>query len=85
VNKKRVAELLIAGFILSSIVTACGNKRLIDTNHTFTKAVVVIGSEVKTFDIKTWKALDKDTQIQIVTSEGRVYLVDKSNITLMDK
>ena len=81
--KKGVLILLLAG---SLMLSACGNRQIIDTKWTFTKAKINIGNEMIEVNVKSWKDYDNgDTSIQIVAEDGKVYLTDKKNVLLMSK
>lgn len=80
--KKGLAMLLLAGTIL---LAGCGNRQLIDTKWTFTKAKIVIGNESIEVDVKSWRDYDNDTSIQVIAQDGTVYLTDKKNVLLIGK
>lgn len=78
--KKRILAIgLLVGLL---IMTGCGNKDMWDTVRTYDKAVIVLGDEVITVDVKQWKDYDGE-QIQIITEDGTVYLVSSYNCTLI--
>ena len=81
--KKGILILLITG---SVILTGCGNRQILDTKWTFTKAKISIGNEMIEVNVKSWKDYDNgDTSVQVVATDGTVYLTDKKNVLLMGK
>ena len=84
-NKKIVVLVLVlvaAVFILSS----CGNRQVgIDTNQSFNKAYINIGTEWITVDVKGWRDFDNGDEIQVVAKDGTVYLTHYCNMVLMNK
>ena len=83
-NKKIVllALVLIAAvFILSS----CGNRQVgIDTNQSFNKAYIKLGNEWITVDVKGWRDFDNGDEVQVVTTDGSVYLTHYCNMVLVN-
>ena len=77
--------LLVAVLLGAFALTGCGNRQVIDTNWTFTKAKIVIGNETIEVNVKSWRDYQNDTQIQIVADDGTVYLTDKVNVLLIGK
>ncbi|KOA18848.1 hypothetical protein CLHOM_27870 [Clostridium homopropionicum DSM 5847] len=77
--------LLVAALLGAFALTGCGNRQVIDTNWTFTKAKIVIGNETIEVNVKSWRDYQNDTQIQIVADDGTVYLTDKVNVLLIGK
>lgn len=76
-------KLLISTILLGSIVlTSCGNRTIIDTHYTFNKAKITIGDEVIEVNVKLWRDYE-DSQIQIISEDGIVYLTHSSNILLI--
>lgn len=81
--------LCITIFILGCIVypiykSLAGNKTLIDTNFKFTTAITYIGNERIELKIKKWQDYEGE-QIQIVTEEGKVYLLSINNTILISE
>lgn len=79
---KKGLAMLLAGTIL---LAGCGNRQLIDTKWTFSKAKIVIGNESIEVDVKSWRDYDNDTSIQVIAQDGTVYLTDKKNVLLIGK
>ena len=81
--KKGILILLITGTVM---LTGCGNRQILDTKWTFTKAKISIGNEMIEVNVKSWKDYDNgDTSVQVVATDGTVYLTDKKNVLLMGK
>jgi hypothetical protein len=81
--KKGILILLIIGTVM---LTGCGNRQILDTKWTFTKAKISIGNEMIEVNVKSWKDYDNgDTSVQVVATDGTVYLTDKKNVLLMGK
>lgn len=59
-----------------------GNKTAIDMNYTFKRAITYIGNERMELDIEKWKDYDGE-QIQVVTKDGKVYLLSMNNTILI--
>ena len=82
-NKKIIALILMlvaAVLILSS----CGNRQVgIDTAQSFNKAYIKLGDEWKTVTVKAWRDFKDGDEVQIVTSDGTVYLSHYSNMILV--
>lgn len=68
-------------FVYSRIV---GNKTAIDMNYTFKKAIVCIADKKIELKVKSWKDYDGE-QLQIVTEDGKVYLVSTFNTILISE
>ena len=60
-----------------------GNKQIFDTNAKFNKAYINMGDETIQVDIKKWKDYDGE-QLQITTTDGKVYLVSSYNAVLVN-
>lgn len=81
--KKGILILLITGTVM---LTGCGNRQILDTKWTFTKAKISIGNEMIEVNVKSWKDYDNgDSSVQVVATDGTVYLTDKKNVLLMGK
>lgn len=65
-------------------LTSCGNRDMLDVNHTFNKAIIGLPDgeniEVK---VKQWKDYTDGEQIQIITEDGTVYLTSSYNCILI--
>lgn len=78
-KKKIISALFIATTLL--VLTGCGNKQILDTNFTFTKATIILGSKEIEVEVDTWRDFD-DTTIQIKAKDGTVYLTDVKNVLM---
>lgn len=76
-----IGIMLLVGMLL---LTGCGNKDLWDTNYTYTKAITYIGDERIELNIKQWRDYDGE-QIQIITTDGKTYLVSMNNTILINE
>ena len=63
------------------LLTGC-NKTIFDTNYTFDKAIVVIGTERYEYDIDEWKDYDGE-QLQLKLTDGSTILVSSYNTILV--
>lgn len=61
-----------------------GNKKILDLNYKFEKAIICIDDEKIELDIKRWNDYDGE-QIQIETPDGKVYLVSSFNTILVSE
>lgn len=68
--------------IILVICTGC-NKTIFDTTYTFNKANIYLNGEWKTINIKEWTDYDDGEQLQIVDTDGHVYLTSSYNCTLI--
>jgi hypothetical protein len=59
------------------------NKQMFDTSYTFTKAYINLGNKTIEVDVESWTDFDDGDQIQIKTTDGKVYLGHSSNIILV--
>jgi uncharacterized lipoprotein NlpE involved in copper resistance len=79
--KKGILIIMLAGILM---LVGCGNRQLIDTKWTFNKAKISIGNEIIEVQVKSWLDYEGgDTSIQVVATDGTVYLTDKKNVLLM--
>lgn len=79
-------KFLVLVLIIILGLTGCGNKDWIDTDNTFTKAIIELpGGEVKEIKLKSWSDYDGE-QIKLVDKEtGSIYIVNSVNCVLIDK
>lgn len=83
--KKITKKILLMAVIVTLLSSLSGcNKDIIDTNYTFKKAIIVIGSEKINVNIKQWRDFDGD-QIQVTDEQGQVYLTHSTNVLLLKK
>lgn len=81
--KKLKMLALAAVAVLSMMLASCGNYMMFDTEYTFDYAIVSFpdGSSRK-IDIQSWTDYEGE-QIQIVDTEGNVYLINSVNCVLV--
>lgn len=72
------AVSIVALFVLNSC-----NKTIVDTTYTFDKAIINLGEEYITVNVKSWTDYQDGDQIQVTADDGTTYLVHSSNITLI--
>ena len=72
------AVSIVALFVLNSC-----NKTIVDTTYTFDKAIINLGEEYITINVKSWTDYQDGDQIQVTADDGTTYLVHSSNITLI--
>ena len=81
--RKLIIALIGTAMLLSA--AGCGNKDILDTNYTYTKAIITLeNGEVIEGEIENWTDYSDGDQIQ-VAMDGNVYLVHSSNITLINE
>lgn len=73
--------MLILGIVLC--LTGC-NREIIDLNYSYDKAVCNIGGKYQEIEIKSWKDYEGE-QIQLKDKNGKTYLVNSMNCTLIDE
>ena len=59
-----------------------GNKTAIDLKYTFNKAITSINGEKLEIDIDTWADYEGE-QIQVISKDGKVYLLSSFNTILV--
>lgn len=80
---KRKITLALAIMAIMFTLTAC-NKQLIDTTYSFDKAIIKMPDDtVKEINIKSWTDYEDGEQLQIVATNGDVYLVSSINCILV--
>ena len=83
-----VASIVCIGLVIMAfgegiVQSIGGNKQIFDTNAKFNKAYINMGDETIQVDIKKWKDYDGE-QLQITTTDGKVYLVSSYNAVLVN-
>lgn len=77
--KRAISIILLVGALL----TGCGyNKQIIDLNYSFTKAYI---EGIGTIEIKNWNDFENSDMVQVIGTDGTVYLTHSSNVILMSK
>lgn len=77
-------KIIISAIAIATIFmfNSC-NKTIVDTTYTFDKAIINLGEEYITINVKSWADYQDSNQIRVTSTEGTVYLVHSSNITLI--
>ena len=80
-----ILTIILITVLLSSL-TSC-NKDMFDTVYEYDYATVLFpgDTEVTTIYIKQWKDYSDSEQIQIIATDGTVYLVSSYNCVLIRK
>lgn len=73
--------MLILGTALC--LTGC-NREIIDLDYSYDKAVCNIGGKYQEIEIKSWKDYEGE-QIQLKDKNGKTYLVNSMNCTLINE
>lgn len=81
---KNMTKLILGAVLTMTILSGCGNKSLLDTKWTFDKANIKIGDVYETVSIKSWKDYE-DGIVQVVSTDGAVYLTHQTNVVLIGK
>ena len=79
---KRKTIILITLITLITTLTAC-NKTMLDTNHTFDKAIIQKGDKEIIVDIESWINYKDGEQLQLKLTDGSVILVSSYNTILV--
>lgn len=79
---KRILLALLA-LATALLLTACGNRSVIDTVYTFDRAIIGLpdGSYVEG-EVESWRDFEDGDQLQ-VTIDGVTYLTHSTNIVLI--
>jgi hypothetical protein len=84
VKKLKILAVLTGVAIIAAMTGCTGcNKTIIDTTCTFDEAIICVGGEWKTIEVKEWADYADGGQIQIVAKDGTIYLVHANNCTLI--
>jgi len=79
-------KIIMTSIILSTMLfTMVGcNKDIFDTEYTFSKAIINFGNgKTVEVEITGWRDFDDGDQIQVKTTDGKVYLCHSSNCILV--
>lgn len=83
--KPTIICLLIL-LIFIPILVSC-NKQVIDVNYKFNKAAIYLGSQdcerYYYVDVEKWNDYENSDMIQIIDTDGNVYLTHSSNVLLI--
>lgn len=76
-------KLIIVGLVCAATILLTGcNKVIFDTNYSFDKAIVVIGTERYEYDITEWTDYEGE-QLQLKLTDGSIILVSSYNTILV--
>lgn len=75
-KKKIIATIILT----STLLVGCGNRKILNSEWTYTKATIILGDEIINVDIETWKKYE-DT-IQIKDKNGKSYLTSTKNVLM---
>ena len=74
---------LIAGIGIAAVLCGCGNLDMFDMNYTFDTAVIRWpDGTLKEINIKKWCDYEGE-QIQIISKDGKTYLISMNNAVLI--
>lgn len=78
-----IKKIAFAALVAAS-VSGCGNLDIFDTNYTFNTAYVRWpDGTMKSIAIKQWKDYKNGEQLQIISNDGRIYLINSVNAVLV--
>lgn len=83
--KNIIKRTMVVAFVIVILlmVTAC-NRDVFDTNYEFDYAIVKMpDGSVENIEINKWRDYDGE-QIQIIASDGNIYLVSMNNCVLIN-
>lgn len=84
--KRKIAMLMscvILLIVLAVSLMSCGNRMVFDTKYSFETAIIKVSDdESVTVTVKGWKDYE-DGCVQIITTDGKVYLTHYNNIILI--
>lgn len=76
-------KIIIASILSTLLLTSC-NQQIFDTTYKFDKAFIKISDEQTIeVDVKTWGDYENSDTIQIIDTDGNVYLTHYSNVVLV--
>lgn len=76
-------KLLAVSTLSLTLLTACGNKDVFQTDYTFKKAIVKLpNGEVVEGEVEEWTAYDDKDMVKVKFKDGKQYLGHSSNIVL---
>ena len=83
---KRAITLIIVAIVCLFILSSChvGNRQTgMDTIQTFDRYIIEIGGDVYKGNIKSWRDFENSDVVQVVSTNGEVYLTHYSNAMLV--
>ena len=81
---KRIILVIIAAILACLLLTGCGNRTMIDTTYSFSRAIVYApdGTKVAEGNVTNWRDYDDSDQLQVCIN-GKTYLTAAENIILI--
>lgn len=73
---------LILLFVLLATLAGC-NYQMADTVYDFDRAIIEVGDRVVEVEVKAWRDFEDGDQLQIVATDGTVYLTDTTRCVLI--
>lgn len=64
------------------VLSGCGNRTIVDTHYTFTKALIDGIGEI---EVKEWIDYEDSDMVQVKDNNGIVYLTHSSRVILMSE
>ena len=78
---KRIFALFMV-LVLLVLLAGC-NYQMVDTVYDFDRAIIVIGDRTIEVEVKGWRDFEDSDQLQIVATDGTVYLTDTTRCVLI--
>ena len=83
---KKFLMVTIATGVLVGVLTGCGNKDILSTEYTFTKAQIKLpDGNVKSCDVDTWSRVDNSNNLRVTCRGSGVYYSGPENIVLYNE
>lgn len=81
-KKNLFVGVMMITFALAAVLCGC-NMQIIDTTYTYNRAIISLqNGEVLEVDVKSWADYEGE-QLQIIATDGTVYLTNSINCTLI--
>lgn len=81
---KKIFLVIIAVILACFLLTGCGNRAIIDTTYSFSRAIVYApdGTKVAEGKVTNWRDYSDSDQLQVCI-DGKTYLTAAENIILI--
>jgi len=81
---KKIFLVIVALILACLLLTGCGNKAIIDTTYSFSRAIVYApdGTKIAEGKVTNWRDYDDSDQLQACIN-GKTYLTAAENIILI--
>jgi hypothetical protein len=74
----------IIAIVLSALLLTSCNQAMFDTTYKFDRAIIKISEEqIIEIQVKTWQDYENSDTVQIMDTNGNVYLTHYSNVVLI--